>query len=114
MGNIYCTIYKHKFNTMKFALAILVVLPLAFAMPEKRLLLDSLLQGDELKLLVGQLVNQLGSDSTEQACEAECHVLIQQDHLLQFGCPLVSKSLQALAHRFQVQPQQPMPTTMAP
>ena len=54
---------------------------------------DSLFQGDELKTLVGGLVHTLGTDETEQACEQECHVLIQQDHLLQFGCPLVCKRL---------------------
>ena len=44
-----------------------------------------------MKLLVNALVTQLGTDATEQACEQECHVLIKQDHLLQFGCPLVCK-----------------------
>ena len=53
--------------------------------------LDSLFQGSELSLLVSQLVSTLGSDATEQACEAECHQLIKADHLLQFGCPLVCK-----------------------
>jgi len=52
---------------------------------------DTLLQGDELKMLVGQLVHTLESDETEAACEAECHKLVTIDHLLQFGCPLVCK-----------------------
>lgn len=52
---------------------------------------DTLLQGSELKTLVGQLVHTLESDETEAACEAECHQLIITDHLLQFGCPLVCK-----------------------
>ncbi|VDI48850.1 Hypothetical predicted protein [Mytilus galloprovincialis] len=77
---------------MKIAFALLVILPMAFSMPEKRLILDSLLQGAELKTLVDGIVGQLGSDASEQACEAECHTLIQQDHLLQFGCPLICKS----------------------
>ncbi|XP_052090816.1 uncharacterized protein LOC127727741 [Mytilus californianus] len=86
--------------TMKIAFALLVILPMVFSMPERRLLLDSLLQGAELKTLVDGIVGQLGSDASEQACESECHTLIQQDHLLQFGCPLICKSLQSFAHRF--------------
>ncbi|XP_063419655.1 uncharacterized protein LOC134704802 [Mytilus trossulus] len=85
---------------MKIAFALLVILPMVFSMPEKRLILDTLLQGAELKTLVDGIVGQLGSDASEQACEAECHTLIQQDHLLQFGCPLICKSLQSLAHRY--------------
>ncbi|VDI48849.1 Hypothetical predicted protein [Mytilus galloprovincialis] len=69
-------------------------------MPEKRFLIDSLFETTELKTLVDGIVGQLGSDASEQACESECHTLIQQDHLLQFGCPIICKSLQSLAHRF--------------
>ena len=54
-------------------------------------LADSLFNGDELETLVGGLVNTLGTDELEQACEQECHVFIQHHHLLQFGCPLVCK-----------------------
>uniref|UniRef100_UPI00142F6E1B hypothetical protein n=1 Tax=Escherichia coli TaxID=562 RepID=UPI00142F6E1B len=85
---------------MKLAFALLLVLPVVFSMPQKRLVFDTLFQADELKTLVDGIVGTLGTDATEQACEAECHTLIQQDHLLQFGCPLVCKSLQSLAHRF--------------
>jgi len=85
---------------MKLAFALLLVLPVVFAMPQKRLLIDTLFKGTELKTLIDGLVGTLGTDATEQACETECHVLIQQDHLLQFGCPLVCKSFQSLAHRF--------------
>lgn len=53
--------------------------------------LDTLLQGDELKVLVTQLTSTLGTEATEQACEAECHQLIKQDHFLQYGCPLVCR-----------------------
>ena len=55
------------------------------------LILDTLLATDELKKLVNDIFSSLGGNATEQACETECHTLIQQDHLLQFGCPLVCK-----------------------
>ena len=54
-------------------------------------LTDSLLHVDEIKTLVGGLAYTLGTEASEQACEQECHILIQQDHLLQFGCPHVCK-----------------------
>ena len=55
------------------------------------LILDTLFQTDELKTLVDGIVATVGTDATEHACEAECHTLIQADHLLQFGCPLICK-----------------------
>ena len=35
------------------------------------------------------MLDQLGSDPTEAACEAECHKLLTQGHVLNYGCPLV-------------------------
>ena len=35
------------------------------------------------------MLDQLGSDPTEAACEAECHNLLTQGHVLNYGCPLV-------------------------
>ncbi|XP_052095104.1 uncharacterized protein LOC127730645 [Mytilus californianus] len=85
---------------MKLAFGILLLLPVVFSMPQKRLVFDTLLKTDELKTLVDGLVGTLGTNGTEQACETECHTLIKQDHLLQFGCPLVCKSFQSLVHHF--------------
>ncbi|XP_071157627.1 uncharacterized protein [Mytilus edulis] len=85
---------------MKLALVLLVLLPVVFSTPQKRLIFDTLFQTDELKTLIDGIVGTVGTDATEQACEAECHTLIQADHLLQFGCPLICKSFQSLAHRF--------------
>ncbi|CAG2213769.1 unnamed protein product [Mytilus edulis] len=85
---------------MKLAFALLLLLPVVFSTPQKRLIFDTLFQTDELKTLVDQIVNTVGTDATEQACETECHTLIQEDHLLQFGCPLICKSFQSLVHRF--------------
>ncbi|VDI48848.1 uncharacterized protein LOC143064854 [Mytilus galloprovincialis] len=86
---------------MKLAFALLMLLAVVFSMPQKRLLLDTLLATDELKKLVNDIFSSLGGNATEQACETECHTLIQHDHLLQFGCPLVCKSFQSLVHRFE-------------
>nr|ABB76764.1 vdg3 [Mytilus edulis] len=85
---------------MKLALVLLVLLPVVFSTPQKRLIFDTLFQTDELKTLVDGIVGTVGTDATEQACETECHTLIQTDHLLQFGCPLICKSFQSLVHRF--------------
>ena len=35
------------------------------------------------------MLDVLGSDPTETACEAECHKILQQGHVLNYGCPLV-------------------------
>ena len=40
---------------------------------------------------MSQLVATAGSEETEHKCETECHALVQQNHLLQFACPLVCK-----------------------
>ncbi|XP_052095097.1 uncharacterized protein LOC127730641 [Mytilus californianus] len=94
---------------MKLAFAILLLLPVVFSMPQKRLVFDTLFETNELKTLVDGLVGTLGTDASEQACETECHALITQDHLLQFGCPLVCKSFQTLVHRFGHPTSAPMP-----
>lgn len=35
------------------------------------------------------MVDVLGSDPTEVACEAECHKLLATGHVLNYGCPFV-------------------------
>ena len=35
------------------------------------------------------MVDVLGSDPTEMACEAECHKVLTQGHVLNYGCPLI-------------------------
>ncbi|XP_071157624.1 uncharacterized protein [Mytilus edulis] len=86
---------------MKLAFALLLLLPVVFSTPQKRLVFDTLFQTDELKALVDGMVGTLGTDATKEACEAECQTLIQADHLLQFvGCPLACERFQSLPHRF--------------
>ncbi|XP_071157630.1 uncharacterized protein [Mytilus edulis] len=82
---------------MKLAFALLLLLPVVFSTPQKRLIFDTLFQTDELKTLVDGIVGTIGTDPTEQECETECYTV---DHLLKSGCPLVCKSFQSLAHRF--------------
>ena len=35
------------------------------------------------------MVDVLGSDPTETACEQECHKLLSSGHVLNYGCPFV-------------------------
>ncbi|KAK6166107.1 hypothetical protein SNE40_022873 [Patella caerulea] len=82
---------------MKFALLLLVVLPLAFANPEKRFFLDGLeklsniLNLNEIKTAVQTIANKAGSDATEGACETHCKEAIQAT-LITEACPFVCKS----------------------
>ncbi|PVD28086.1 hypothetical protein C0Q70_10667 [Pomacea canaliculata] len=86
----------HIIIVMKFAVVLLLLLPLALAAPEKRFFVDSLLglfDLDQLKAIVGKLAHQLGAEPTEQACEAVCHgVIAGETSLLHQGCPLVCRS----------------------
>lgn len=42
-----------------------------------------------LKCDVQLMLDVIGADPTEAACEAECHKLIQEGHYLNYACPLV-------------------------
>ena len=42
-----------------------------------------------LKCDIQLMLDVLGSDPTEAACEDECHKLLTQGHVLNYGCPLV-------------------------
>merc|ERR1712121_479271 len=91
-------------SKMKFALILLVALPMVLCADE-RSLLDSfshLFNNEELKAVVNSLVQTVGSDATEQVCEKECNVIVQHD-ILSTGCPLICRSLQSLAKHFQLQ-----------
>ncbi|XP_071166129.1 uncharacterized protein [Mytilus edulis] len=91
---------------MKLAFAILVLIAVVCSAPQKRFIFDAIFginqfqNLDNLPTLVDELVGTVGTDATEQACETKCHTLIQADHLLQFGCPLICKNYQTLIHRF--------------
>lgn len=42
-----------------------------------------------LKCDVQLMLDVIGSDPSEQACEDECHKIIQEGHYLNYACPLV-------------------------
>ncbi|XP_025099750.1 uncharacterized protein LOC112567317 [Pomacea canaliculata] len=100
---------------MKFAVVLLLLLPLALAAPEKRFFVDSLLglfDLDQLKAIVGKLAHQLGAEPTEQACEAVCHgVIAGETSLLHQGCPLVCRSFQSLVEMFDILPPDTTPAS---
>ncbi|XP_022309385.1 uncharacterized protein LOC111115092 isoform X2 [Crassostrea virginica] len=81
---------------------ILCLLPVAFAasVPQKRVLIDTLLNGQEAKTIIDQLVTFLSSDDNEAKCEQECHTLIRdQQSVVQHLCPFLCHSAQqALAN----------------
>ncbi|XP_060066306.1 uncharacterized protein LOC132546599 [Ylistrum balloti] len=106
---------------MKLALLLVVVLPLAMSAPQRALsdnpFLNSILNifhADELKLLVTDLVQQLGSNERELECERECNTLVDTQFstgsvntISHNACPLACHSLQELVHFFHIPTSQP-------
>ncbi|KAL3831601.1 hypothetical protein ACJMK2_023338 [Sinanodonta woodiana] len=93
---------------MKVAFILLVCACAVFGAPEKRVLLDSLTSFDttHLKQTVQTLLNTLGTDTTEQLCETECHTLLTDPtHLLHYSCGLICHGFQTLVHKFNLVPQ---------
>ncbi|XP_052683985.1 uncharacterized protein LOC128164254 isoform X2 [Crassostrea angulata] len=63
----------------------------------KRMLLDSFLNTQETSKIIDQLVTTLSSDTTEVACEKECHILIADStSVFQHMCPFLCHSAQAI------------------
>ncbi|MCI3732316.1 hypothetical protein MP965_26110 [Escherichia coli] len=82
---------------MKIALVLLVLLPLAFARPQldKRQLFG--VDMSQLRVVLQDVLTQLGSDPSEQQCEASCHQAIaREESTLHLGCDLICASFQAL------------------
>uniref|UniRef100_A0A8W8MW25 Uncharacterized protein n=6 Tax=Magallana gigas TaxID=29159 RepID=A0A8W8MW25_MAGGI len=84
---------------------IIFLLPVAFAasVEQKRLVFDTLLNGQEAKNVIDQLVVFLSSDTSEAKCESECHTLIANpqstiQHLCPFMCHLAQQTLSGLHH----------------
>ena len=44
---------------------------------------------DSLKCDVQIILDVVGSDPTEAACENECHKVVQDGNVLNYGCPLI-------------------------
>ncbi|KAL3831603.1 hypothetical protein ACJMK2_023340 [Sinanodonta woodiana] len=93
---------------MKVAFILLICACAVFSEPEKRVLLDSLttFNTTHLKQTMQTLVNTLGTDTSEQLCETECHTLLTDPaHLLHYSCGLICHAFQSLVHRFNLAPQ---------
>ncbi|XP_053392492.1 uncharacterized protein LOC128555100 [Mercenaria mercenaria] len=94
-------------------LLLLCLLPVVLCAPlikdQKRFLwtgfdISSIFDLDTLKCDVQKLLDKVGSDPSEQACEDECYKLVQEGHYLAHGCPLVCHSVQNLAQYFHETP----------
>ncbi|XP_053392490.1 uncharacterized protein LOC123562749 isoform X2 [Mercenaria mercenaria] len=89
----------------------LCLLPVVLCAPldQKRFIIpglniSSIFDLDTLKCDVQILLDVVGTDPAEQACETECHKLITDGNVLNHGCPLVCHSVQNLAHYFHETP----------
>ncbi|KAL3831698.1 hypothetical protein ACJMK2_023419 [Sinanodonta woodiana] len=92
---------------MKLAVILLACLPFVFCAPEKRLVFDGITTFDvtHLKQTLQTMVNVLGSDTTEGACEKECHTLLTDpSSLLHHSCGLICHGFQDLVLHFQLSP----------
>ncbi|KAK7108146.1 uncharacterized protein [Littorina saxatilis] len=100
---------------MKFAVVLLVVLPLALASPvDKRGALDFLglsHLGDvfnlgKLKETAQHIVDNLGTDASEAQCETQCHgfLSVEPTHLLHTVCTPLCKSFQTVIHMLHIVP----------
>ncbi|XP_046580553.1 uncharacterized protein LOC124288035 [Haliotis rubra] len=85
---------------MKFALLILVLLPLVYCdlVDQFKHLFDL----GELKSVVQKIADTVGSDATEVVCENECTAILHNNALLTSGCDLICKSFQSLVQRFHI------------
>ncbi|KAL4222535.1 hypothetical protein ACF0H5_018574 [Mactra antiquata] len=91
---------------MKFLCAFLILPVLVFAAPEKRYILDSIgniISIEQLKQDLQIMLDLLGSDPTEQACEVEAAKLLG-DGLIQHSVPIICHSFQALINHFKIIP----------
>ncbi|XP_021345542.1 uncharacterized protein LOC110445320 [Mizuhopecten yessoensis] len=110
---------------MQLAVFLVIVLPLAMSAPNKERALShnpfvqsimNIFHADEIKLLVTDLVDQLGSDSRKSQCSLECNKLVDTqvaagtvNTITHAACPMVCTSLQELAHFMHI----PHPTSSA-
>jgi len=70
---------------------------LALGSPSKRFILGDILDSTQTNNLVQQIVDQVGSDATEQQCETQCKAILNSP-LLDTACPFVCNSFQAAVH----------------
>ncbi|XP_076445526.1 uncharacterized protein LOC143283237 [Babylonia areolata] len=96
---------------MKCVLALLVLLPLAFSLPkEERGLLDfgfpHFIDFPFIRQKVQEILDKVGSDASEQQCEATCHNLfsVDESHLIHTVCTPLCRSFQSLVNLFGLRP----------
>ncbi|XP_060552284.1 uncharacterized protein LOC132713651 [Ruditapes philippinarum] len=92
-------------------LLVCLLLPAVLAAPsdERRFLfgpfqIENLFDLESLKCDVQIMLDAVGDDPTEVACEGECHNLLAEGNVMNFGCPLVCHAFQNLAHYFHETP----------
>ena len=64
------------------------------------LVTESLFNTDAIKADLQLMVDQIGSDPTEQLCESECHTIVQHT-VIDTGCPLFCHSLVSVIISYQ-------------
>uniref|UniRef100_A0A8W8MW35 Uncharacterized protein n=2 Tax=Magallana gigas TaxID=29159 RepID=A0A8W8MW35_MAGGI len=97
--------YNLEDTLIKMKCLIIFLLPVAFAasVQQKRVIVDTLLNGQEARNIIDQLVTFLSSDTSEAKCESECHTLIANpqstlQHLCPFMCHLAQQTIGGLHH----------------
>ncbi|XP_041367877.1 uncharacterized protein LOC121382357 [Gigantopelta aegis] len=94
---------------MKLVFLLVVLVPLAFAMPEERNIHDILsslgswLHISELKSVVQTIVDNIGLDESEAQCEKACPNLFHNSIGVS-ACRVACKGSQELAHHFHIVP----------
>ncbi|XP_045161329.1 uncharacterized protein LOC123526304 [Mercenaria mercenaria] len=93
---------------MKFFILAMCILPAVLSAPDRRFI-DFLFGANAfdlttLKCDIQIMLDAIGTDPKEQLCEDECHNILQEGHVLNYGCPLVCHGFQTLAHTFHLTP----------
>ncbi|XP_045163894.1 uncharacterized protein LOC123528229 [Mercenaria mercenaria] len=93
---------------MKVFILALCILPTVLSAPDKRFI-EAIFGANAfdltaLKCDIQLMLDVIGSKPSELACEGECHNLLQEGHVLNFGCPLVCHGFETLAHTFHLTP----------
>ncbi|XP_052811997.1 uncharacterized protein LOC128239407 [Mya arenaria] len=95
-----------------FKLLFVCIVPFVLCAPSEKRFIESLgiplgniFDLATLRCDIQLMLDILGADPTEQACEAECHKLISEGTVFTYGCPLICHGFQNLAHYFHEKPQ---------
>ncbi|XP_076444417.1 uncharacterized protein LOC143282649 [Babylonia areolata] len=97
---------------MKIAVVLLVLMPLALSTEvDSRGLLEflgfnHLIDFSLLKQTAQKILNEVGSDATEQNCESACHtvLIVDQSHLIHSICSPLCRSFQTVVNLLHLVP----------